>query len=428
MTGERRHDEGRLDVIVVGGGPAGSVTARQLALAGWRVLVLERDRFPREKVCGEYLCPAAVSRLDSLGLSGTIERLPHRRIRRVRIAAPSGDVVEGEFLEPRRGAGAHGVSISRAALDQALLEEAAAAGVVVVEEARVSDLLIDEHGVEVRYRTAEHGAQEARGALIVGADGRFSVIARRLGMEPPTHAGGRAVLHAQLDGVAPPERAVEMHLLEGHRYAGINFLPDGLANVSLVVDLAEARELDAAGREALLLRVVRAAPALHERFAHARPVGPTRMLAPLKVERPRAHGERALLVGDAAGFLDPLTGEGVHAALVTATIAASVADRALRAGRRGARDLAEYTRRRRRALLPKTLLNRGLQVLLRHPGIQNRLGRLFGASPEGADLLVSVIGNTRPPFALLRLGFLLRLFFPRHPRLGPPAGVDAGSR
>jgi len=425
---EPGHEAGKLDVIVVGGGPAGSVTARRLALAGWRVLVLERERFPREKICGEYLCPAAVSRLDALGLSGTIERLPHRTITRVRIATPSGQVVEGGFLGSRRGRGAHGLSVSRAALDEALLEEASAAGAAVALEARVSDVHIDASGVLVRYLSAEHGPQVARGALVVGADGRFSVVARRLGMEPPRQEGGRAVLHGQLDGVAPPERAVEMHLLEGRRYAGINYLPDGLVNVSLVVDLDEAREFDAAGREALLLRVIRGAPALRERFAPARPVGPTRMLAPLLVERPRAHAERALLVGDAAGFLDPLTGEGVHAALVTASIAADVADRALRSGRLGARDLALYTRRRRRALLPKTLLNRGLQVLLRHPGVQNRLGRLFVSSPEGADLLVSVIGNTLPPFALLRPGFLRRLLFPRHPRLGPPAGVDAGSR
>ena len=124
-----------LDVIVVGGGPAGSVSARQPAAAGHRVLVLERARFPREQICVEYLCPAAVSLLEELGLLRALDGIAQRVITRVRIASPSGHVVEGGFVR-RDASASHGISIARSALVQAPLREAPAAGPSAISRAR----------------------------------------------------------------------------------------------------------------------------------------------------------------------------------------------------------------------------------------------------------------------------------------------------
>ncbi|MEW6741539.1 MAG: NAD(P)/FAD-dependent oxidoreductase [Planctomycetota bacterium] len=415
-----------LDVIVVGGGPAGSVVARQLALAGWRVLVLERERFPRDKVCGEYLCPEAVAALANLGLLGALEGIPQRRVTRVRITSPAGHVVDGHFAR-RDGSVPYGISLARAELDHALLREAAAAGALVYEGARATDVQCGEDAAEVHFTPTDGSSQVARSALVIGADGRFSVVARRLGVAPPQRVRGRAVVHGQCRGVSVPPERVEMFLLPGRRYIGVNYLPNGIVNLSLVADLEEVCDAGSQRAEQLLVEALRSAPAMCQRFGSASFVGRPRVLAPLRVRRLAAHGERVLLVGDAAGFLDPLTGEGVHMALVTAVLAAETAEEALRTGRFGVGELSAYTRQRRRRLRAKLALDAFFQWLLGHPRLQDWLGKRFGSSREARDVLVSVVGNTLAPIALLRPRLLGHLLTPRALGLGPPSRANVST-
>jgi flavin-dependent dehydrogenase len=200
-----------------------------------------------------------------------------------------------------------------------------------------------------------------------------------------------------------------MHLPGDGTYVGLNPGPDGLLNVSYVCDLAALGVRPGGAADERLQAVLAAVASLRDRFRASRIEGPVRVLAPLEVRARRVFDDRVLLVGDAAGFLDPLTGEGMYGAVVSGRIAGTLAAAAARSGATDARALRGYARARGRALGGKTRLNRGLQWLLRRRGVLEYLRRGLQRCPEIGDTLIEVIGNVRSPTALAHPVRLLRL-------------------
>lgn len=391
----------RFDVAVVGAGPAGAVTAALLAERGWRVLLLERSAGPVEKICGEYLGPRAVLNLQRLGLAHEIERRRPRELDGMVMVAPDGTAVDATFRGedglPRRG-----WSLPRAELDGALQEEARARGATLLFGSTVVDLRCEAERVVVDVRVGDEAqARSFEAAFVVGADGRFSCVARRLGLSRSPRGRPRGVVHAWLRGIAPIERRGEMHLLRDGSYLGVDPLPDGRMNVSLVRDAAAVAT---AARERRGLELLRAAialaPALARRAAGAELSGEVRYLAPVRSDVTGAVAPRALLAGDAAGFLDPLTGEGIHFAIADAELAAATIERALALGRGDVVALRPYARAVARARRGKRLLHPLLQALLRHPRVGDALGRRLARAPAAAERLLAVVGNLRPAASL----------------------------
>jgi flavin-dependent dehydrogenase len=393
-----RSSEERYEAIVVGGGPAGAAAAIELARRGHRVLVLERSPAAPEKVCGEYLCPAGVTLMRELGVLEPVLARPHRTVRRIRISSPGGHAVEGRFTGDGES-DPFGLSMARADLDAVLLAEAASAGADVRAGALVVEVQRRDDGVEVDWRFHDGERGRARGELLIGADGRFSIVAKKLGLAVPVSGPARAVVHGRFANVAAPSERVDMHLFARRRYAGINYLPDGSMNVSLVTDLGDVKtDLDGWRTQRFQEQLGESA-LLRRQLEGAAPCAPARVLAPLGV-RSAVCSERVLLAGDAAGFLDPLTGEGIYAALATGAAAGRVAAGAL-AARSCERRLLAYVAARNAILGAKQRLNVLFQWLLGHPRLQDRLGRRLAATRLCRDALVSVIGNTQPPSALL---------------------------
>jgi flavin-dependent dehydrogenase len=174
----------RRDVVVVGGGPAGSAVACLLAQRGHDVLLLDAARFPRDKVCGEGVSPEAWRLLDAMGAADRVRSLSPHPLRGMQLVSPDGTAFRGEY----RGRDRLGFAVRRLSLDEALLDVARAAGVEVREGVRVSGLLRE--GDAVAGVLAQAGGEErtTRARVTVGADGRRSVVARRLGLlrEHPT--------------------------------------------------------------------------------------------------------------------------------------------------------------------------------------------------------------------------------------------------
>jgi menaquinone-9 beta-reductase len=402
---------GARDVVVVGGGPAGSAVATLLARQGHDVLLVDEARFPRDKVCGEGFSPEAWRLLDAIGASGRVRALEPWPLRGMRLVSPGGTSFRGEY----RGRDRPGFALRRLALDAALLDAARAAGVEVREGVRVTSLLYEKGavaGVTVSGATDASGESEATvGArVVVGADGRRSVVARRLGLlrEHPTLR--RFAVRGHWDGMAGLEPFGEMHVAE-RAYCGVAPLSERLANVAFVL---EASEMAAAAGdlEAFYRRTLRARwPALAERLARARLCEPPRAIGPLALECRGVAAAGAVLVGDAAGFYDPFTGEGVTLALRTAELAAAAIAAAFRAhgGRQPLPALSGYARERDRATRDKFRFNRLLQLAVSHAAVAEAIATRLARRPDLADRLVGIAGDFVPARAALGPRFLLNL-------------------
>jgi geranylgeranyl reductase family protein len=380
------------DAVVVGGGPAGSALATLLAHRGHDVLLLDAARFPRDKVCGEGVSPEAWRLLDALGATDAVRGLSPYPLRGMRLVSPDGTAFQGVY----RGRERPGFAVRRLRLDAVLLDVARRAGVEVREGARVSRLLREGDavaGVVVETGGVAHGVH-AR--VVAAADGRRSVVARSLGLLREHPRRRRFAVRGHWEGMDALGEFGEMHV-GGGGYCGVAPLAPTVANVAFVLDARDlapaAGDLERFYRETLSRRW----PRLAERLERARLLEPPRAIGPLALECRAVTAAGAVLVGDAAGFYDPFTGEGVTLALRTAELAAEALLPALaRASAASVGRLLSYERAREAATRDKFRFNRLLQVAVGWPEAANAVARRLARRPELADRLVGIAGDFVP--------------------------------
>lgn len=390
----------RTDVVVVGAGPAGAASAILLAERGLAVTVVDRAEFPRPKICGEYLSPEAARVLDRLGVLKTLDTAGAAPLAGMRITAPDGTVLVGRY----RAVGAfrpyreHAMGVERATLDAVLADRLRALPVDFRERARVTDVLVEgERVVGVSGVGADGAPLDLRAPLVIAADGRHSIVAQRLGLRR-SHRLRRMALVTYVSGI-PDCRDLGEIFVDPPDYAILNPLAPDRINLSLVVPLEDAAPWSDR-LETFFQARARQLPHLARRLTGARQEAPIRALGPLayRVDEPRVGG--VLLVGDAAGFYDPFTGEGIFTALRSAELAAEVAARAVRSGDVSVPALATYARERRGVFAGKARVTRALQMLIRHRGLANLAARALAARPALLDAVLGVIGDFVPPGAL----------------------------
>jgi geranylgeranyl reductase family protein len=389
-------------VIVAGAGPAGAATAILLAERGLDVLVLDRARFPRPKICGEYLSPEAAALLDRLGVLKALDAAGAMPIAGMRITAPDGTTLSGTYRpvgdwRPYRD---HALAVPRTTLDLVLAERLRALPVDFREQVRVAEVIVEQGQVTgVRTVDAAGRAGELRAPIVIGAEGRTSVVARRLGCVQP-HRLRRMALVTYVAGLDDCRDRGEI-FVDPPDYAILNPVAPGRVNMSLVVPLEHA-----AGFSDRLDRFfearVKQLPHLARRVAGGCRVEPVRAMGPLAYRvRPPRHGG-VLLVGDAAGFYDPFTGEGIYAALRGAELAAETVAIALRRGDWSAASLGVYERERRLMFHGKARLTRALQGVIGRRWLANLTARLLVRRQGLLDALLGVVGDYVPPGTLLR--------------------------
>lgn len=430
------------DAIVVGAGPAGATTALLLARAGHAVTLLDRDAFPRPKPCGDCLSAAATDALRRLGLLDRVLAAGPAQLRGWTITAPGGACFTGRFHgaptpetadaaglasgdAPARAApGATALALERTVLDRILLDAALDAGARFLQ-LHVTDLVRGARGVEGVTGRDPDGRETALGArLVVGADGLRSVVAARMGAvrRPPRLRKVSLTAHVRSTAhlTADPELG-EMHVADGAclGVAPMNASADRW-NVTLVVtDQADA--LRRLGPHRLfasrLAGFPRLAPALRslvitEPFLASgpfdRPVRPT-------------VDDGVALVGDAAGYFDPFTGQGIYRALTSARSLAAVAGAALASDTGGAARAATpipasalrpYARAQRRAVAGPVRLQKLIDAVLARPRLADTVIRRLAGAHDLADALVAVTGDLERPFYLAQPRLLAELAFP----------------
>jgi len=408
-------DSHAAQVIVVGGGPAGAATAFYLARAGVDVTILDRAHFPRDKPCSEYMSPQASRILDEIGALELIERAGAAHLAGMRVRAPNGTSFQGRFadVEGFRGYTDRGLALRRIVLDSLLLDRARAAGAVVREGVRVSDVRRDSSGrVTGLDAIDESGERRTLSAsIVVGADGLRSVVARRLDLAATRLAQRRVAFVTHFAGIDMGDSG-EMHV-EHDGYLGLADVGGGMTNVAVVIPRSRAREAsgDPAGFiDAWISRRRHVAP----RFANAVRVTPVLATGPFASAARRAWAPGAALVGDAADFFDPFTGEGIYAALRGAELLAPRIIDALATTTPGDADacLRAYDSARIGEFRGKWAVERIIGVAVTFPAVMNVAARSLALRPHMAHTLVGVTGDFVPAREVLRPGFLVRLLVP----------------
>lgn len=320
------------DVIVAGGGPAGAATALRLAREGLDVAVVERSAFPRTKPCGEYLSPATLRALDELGIAAPLAKYASP-IRGIRLSN-GGARVELPLRAP-------GWSLPRATLDDALLSAAREAGATIVR-GRVEDVLADEERAGVLVRMPDGSRERIDARVLAGADGAHSIIAKICGLSAAQKGTARFALGGHYAGLRGLDGFVEM-FVDGTSYFAINPFSESAANVMLIVREPELqrrrRDVDA-----FIAERAGALSGDSHGFAGAQIQGKRVAVGPLEHRALRYTAPRVFLIGDAAHFLDPFTGQGVYMALFGARIAARDIAATVRAGVAEERARSRYER------------------------------------------------------------------------------------
>lgn len=369
-------DGGPFDAVAVGAGPAGSAAATVLARGGRRVLLLEKDTFPRPKVCGEFLSSDALPSLERLGVRAAVESAGPERIERGSLHWLGGRSISFRLPAPAYG-------ISRRIFDDLVARGAVAAGADTRFNARV--LSVDREtpgGFRVRFSQAQT-EQEIRARFVIGAWGRWDALDRRLDRGFQLARSRYFGWNRDYEGdTARLAGQVRLYLFTGG-YCGLSRVEGGGVNLAGVVSERVLRS-QRASWEGVLAHARRSNAALDTDLTGLEP-GPTGFLGtgPVFFTAKPPSEEGMLMAGDAAGVIDPFSGEGQAAALASGILAAQTIESALSRGLSAAEAASAYARAWKRSYGRRFTWSSVFRLLILNP----RLGR-FAASLPGAERLI----------------------------------------
>ena len=398
------------DAIIVGAGPGGATAATFMAEAGLRVLLLDKDRFPRDKVCGDAISGRSIDVMRELGVTEQLLQADSLDSWGITFAAPSGKVVSipitRDFSQPVPPA----FVCTRQLFDQILFDRACAAGVDIRQQTPVEDLLWDDDRVVgVRLK---NNPQSIHAKLVVGADGAYSAVVRALGMPQLEEKYYAAAVRAYYEGVAGfhEKNFMEIHFLDVCVPGYFWIFPMGPGRANVGVGML-SRDLKARGVQLKeLLDACVNHPRFGSRFEAARRVGAVKGWGLPLGSKPRPMaGHGWMLVGDAASLIDPFTAEGIGNAMASGRSAAQWAARACAAGDFSAAFLAGYEREVQGYLRNELRLSHALQRLT---GWRALLDFVIGKAarvPDLAEVLSSMFDDRTQRRRLLSPLFYLRL-------------------
>jgi FADH2-dependent halogenase len=340
------------DVAIIGGGPAGSTAATLLARAGRRVLVCEREKFPRFHI-GESLLPISMKTFTRLGVHEKFEQAGFlRKYGGEMASACSEEGVKFYFKDGYRSQTETSYQVPRAEFDKVLLDHAAENGAEVREETSVKGIGFFDDRVELEVQGKTSGLEKLGARYVIDASGRHSVLGNHFKLKQTYPHLQKISIFAHYEGVETDEGrdgTLTRQLRAADRWFWYVPLPNGRASIGVVLDTALYRQKKKSP-EQFLEESLAEQPFLAQRMVHARRITPAYASADFSYRQTRLTGNRWMLAGDAAGFIDPVFSSGVFLALLAGEQCADILDVVLDHPRKTRRLFAKYERLLRRVM------------------------------------------------------------------------------
>ena len=406
-------DQEIYDLIVVGAGPAGSAAVLYAAKHGLKTLLLDKDRFPRDKICGDALSGKSVTVLRELQLLEEVQLLPGAHIQSIVFSSPDNASFRIDLTKTSLKNIPKGFVIRRKHFDAFLFDKARQAGTRTIENFTVTDLLVENEQIcGVTGKSADGAHKVFKGKIILGADGYKSIVARKTGLyeHDPNH--WVVALRCYYQNVKDLTDQIELHYVDEviPGYFWIFPLESGYANVGIGMlhKYIKEKHIDL---NAALLNAINS-PAFKERFAEAEPIEkPVGWNLPVGSKRRKSYGPGFMLLGDAAGLIDPFTGEGIGNALYAAKYAVQTAQQAITRNDLSAAFLSQYEDNLWKAIGNELKISTKLQKIGRYRFLLNLVINKAAKNPEVSNIIAGMLANEVPRKRLANPLFYLRILF-----------------
>ena len=403
------------DVIVVGAGPGGSACAALCYEKGLRVLLLEKGKYPKDKICGDAISGKSAAVLNDLNLVDEVAVNPNARVYGVLFSSPKKDEIVIPFPqkdlnapEPKPG------YVQRRMVFDNIVFQHAKSIVNTIEEFSVNDLIQENNfvvGVKGKHKDGRE--QEFRGKVVVGADGAASVVARKLGVEQKDPDHIIMAIRAYYRGITGMTPNIELHFIESiiPGYFWIFPLEDGTANVGIGMVKSDMQKTKMNLTEAMF-KAIEEDPLFKNRFKNAEIEGPVRgWTLPSGSKRTKNHGNGWILIGDAASLIDPFSGEGIGNAMTSGKYASEVISEALRANDFSEKFFYKYEKMIQENLDPELKNSYSLQKWGKHKWLLNFLIGKASKNKQVQELLSGMLVNEEAKKKLYSPLFYLKLLF-----------------
>lgn len=388
MRNQKQNNQ--VSFLIVGAGPAGLLTGIELLKMGLNTHIIERHKQQIRPLCGEYLGPQGVSYLKSLGLDEALHDFD--QVKGMTLYSTLETKITTNFPQ-----GAYGISVERKSFQERLARIFETLGGVIHYDNSLEEIQSTSRGYEISTNHQSFSAE-----YLIGADGRQSKVAKLLGFRTGLPPHNRLALHCYVTPRKPLPQFGQMHILPDGSYIGINPISATEVNFSIVTTPEAIKS--ASGARELINFWIQERSTLNQQF-NLLSDEEIKSTAKITRESIEISKHRAVLIGDAAGFIDPLTGEGMTTAIKTASILtqeiarSKVIEEAFK----------NYEVRRKNDFREKEKLNHLFQKLIHSPMGCEVVGRLLNLSKQLRDTFIGVIGNVYTPTEGLKMIFKLYL-------------------
>jgi flavin-dependent dehydrogenase len=391
---DQNFENNKLRVGIIGAGPAGAMAAYLLASQGYNTLLLERKKETERKVCGEYLCPEGVKLLKELNLFDKLCK-GFNELRGMVLVSPTGIIVPSYFPGNSKKS-EKGLSLNRKQFDENILNLAVEAGACLLTDKTVTSVFKNASN-KWQVNTKDENFEFD---LLIAADGRQSKVGHLLG-HIKTIDTRRAAIHCYLPRkIDRGQRLGEMHILSNDRYCGLDPITDDQVNFSIVCN---SKLLKKETPLSIINEAISNSKRLNLMFDQVESDKQIeiKIVTSLKNKNTYLAGNNLAYIGDAAGFIDPLTGEGIYNALFSAHLLVKSINQTSNLSEA----LQLYKKKKWISGFQKQTLNIFFQFLIRRPFLVHLTAKYLKRSQVRANEFIGIIGNIHSPI----IGFIKML-------------------